>query len=260
MITDNTTAIIYTIRKGITQLGKVHYYRRISQKLAMESTKQKSFNGTGNIREFLTKVELQSSLKGYTGLKAAQHIASKLEGPAFNVYLRLPEDDKKDVAKIKEELLAEFEKGQLNWEEAVQELAKRSRAKGESAQTFAYKIVELVKLAYPKIEDDTRGTIAKDYFVRGLHADMQIALKSNEKFSSTDIKALATEVTRLEIAGIKSNGGACGFTSQVACVDDRSQVVDEIAEKVLEKLRAASLDSLMHHDDGGNAIINDVIY
>ena len=46
--------------------------------------------------------------------------------------------------------------------------------------------------------------------------------------------------------------------SQVACVDDRSQVVDEIAEKDLEKLRAASLDPLMHHDDGGNAIINDV--
>ena len=115
-----------------------------------------------------------------------------------------------------------------------------------------------MKLAYPSIEDDTRGTIAKDYFIRGLHADMQIALKSNEKFSSTDIRALATEVTRLEIAGIKSNGGACGFTSQVACVDDRSQVVDDITEKVLEKLRAASLDPLMHQDDGGNAIINDV--
>ena len=216
----------------------------------MESTKQKSFNGTGNVREFLTKVELQSSLKGYTGLKAAWHIASKLEGPAFDVYLRLPEDDKKDVAKIKKELLAEFEKGQLNREEAIQKLAKRSRAKGESAQTFAYKIVELVKWAYPSIENDTRGTIAKDYFVRGLHTDMQIALKSNEKFSSTDIKALATEVTRLEIARIKSSDGACGFTSKVACVDNRSQVVDEIAEKVLEKLHAASLDPLMHHDDG----------
>ena len=112
-------------------------------------------------------------------------------------------------------MLAEFEKGQLNREEAIQELPKRSRAKGESAQTFAYKIVELVKLAYLTIEDGTRGTIAKDCFVRGLHADMQIALKSNEKFASTDIKALATEVTRLEIAGIKSNGGACGSTSSL---------------------------------------------
>ena len=100
------------------------------------------------------------------------HIASiKLEGPAIDMYLRF---DKKDVAKVKKELLAEFEKGQLNREEAIQELANRSRAKGESAQTFAYKI-ELVKLAYPSIEDDTRGTIAKDHFVRSWvtreHAD-----------------------------------------------------------------------------------------
>ena len=87
---------------------------------------------------------------------------------------------------------------------------------------------------------------------------MQIALKSNEKFSSTDIKALATEVTRLEIAGIKPHGGTCSFTSQVACVDDCSLVVDEITEKVLEKLRGVSFDPLMHHGDGGNAIINDV--
>ena len=152
------------------------------------------------------------------------------------MYLQLPEDDKKDVAKVKKELLAEFEKGQLNRQEAIQEPAKRSRAKGESAQTFTYKIVEPVKLAYSSIEDDTRGTIANNYFVRGLHANIQIALKSYETFSSTDIKALATDVTRLEIARIKSNGGTCGFTSQVACVDDRSLVVDEIAEKVLKKL------------------------
>ena len=224
----------------------------------MESTKQKSFNGTGNVRQVLTGAELRSSLKSYTGLKAAQHIASKLEGSALYVYLRLPKDDKKDVAKVQKELLAEFEKGQLNREEAIQELAKRSRAKGESAQTFACKIFELVKFAYSSIEDHTRDTIAMDYFVRGLHAGTQIALKSNEKFSSTAIKALAMDITRLEIAGIKSSGGARGFISQVTCVDDRSLLVDEIAKKVPEKLRGASLDPFMHLGDGGNTIINDV--
>ena len=95
----------------------------------MESTKEASFDDTGNVQEFLTKVELQSSLEGYKGLKAAQLIASKLQGPAFDVYLRLPEEDKKNVDKVTKELLAEFEKGQLNREEAIQELAKRSRAR-----------------------------------------------------------------------------------------------------------------------------------
>ena len=174
--------------------------------------------------------------------------------------LRLPEDDKKDVAKVKKELLTEFEKGQLNREEAIQELAKRSRAKeNRPKHLHTYNIVELVKLACPSIKDNARGTIAKYYFVCVLHADMQIALKSNEKFLSTDIKALSTEVTRPEIAGVISYGDACGFTSkQVACVDDRSLVVNEITEKVLEKLRGASLDPLMYNCERGNAIINDV--
>ena len=77
--------------------------------------------------------------------------------------MRLPEDDKKDVEKIKKELVAEFEKGQLNREEEIQELAKRTRKSDESAQTIAYKVIELAKLAYPSIDDETRGTIAKDY-------------------------------------------------------------------------------------------------
>ena len=53
----------------------------------MESNKYKSFNGSGKVREFITEVELQSSLKGYTGLKAAQKITSRLDGPAFDVYM-----------------------------------------------------------------------------------------------------------------------------------------------------------------------------
>ena len=146
----------------------LHYYLRIQTIVKMESNKYKSFYGSGKVREFITKVELQSSLKGYTGLKAAQNIASRLEGPAFDVYMRLPEDDKKDAEKIKQELLAEFEKGQLNREEAIQELAKRTRQSDESAQNFAYKVIELVKSAYHSIDDETRGTIANDYFVRWL--------------------------------------------------------------------------------------------
>ena len=65
-------------------------------------------------------------------------------------------DDKKDITKIKEELLTEFEKGQFNREEAVQELGKRVRKNDESSKTYAYKITELVKLAYPSLERNNR--------------------------------------------------------------------------------------------------------
>ena len=117
----------------------------------MESNKHKTFNRTGNVKEFLTKVELQSQLKGYAGKKAAQHIVSRLEGPAFKVYLCLSDDHRKDTKQVRKELSKEFERGQLNRNEALQELTTRSRKKDESALTCAYKISELVKLAYPSI-------------------------------------------------------------------------------------------------------------
>ena len=186
----------------------------------MESNKHKTFNESENVKEFLAKVELQSQLKGYTGEKEAQHIASCLEGQAFDVYLRLSDDHRKDAKQVKKELLKAFEWGQRNRDEALQELTTRSRKKDESALMYAYKISELVKLAYRSIEEQAKGIIAKDYFVRGLHPEMQKALKSNEKFSSNDIKALASEVVCLEIASIKSNSATASQTaSHVDCVD-----------------------------------------
>ena len=106
--------------------------------------------------------------------------------------------------KIKEELLKEFERGQLNREEALVALSKRSRNPGENVHTYAYKLMELVKLAYPDFNDEIRATLAKDFFDRGLHPDMQIALKSLEKFGDSNINTLAVETTRLQLAGIKS--------------------------------------------------------
>ena len=137
----------------------------------MESAQGKSasFNGTGDVRSFITKVELYSALKGYTGEKCAQALASRLEGPAFDIYLQLSTEERKDVNKIAEELLKEFEPGKRNREEAISELSKRRRENGESVQHFSYKILELVKLAYPTFTLEAQETIAKDYFVNGLH-------------------------------------------------------------------------------------------
>ena len=87
---------------------------------------------------------------------------------------------------------------------AVHELSNRKRFCDESAQTFAFKIEELVKLAYPTFNDEVRQTIAKDYFVKGLHHEMQITLKPSPKFSTACLNELAKETTRLQIAGIQS--------------------------------------------------------
>ena len=73
---------------------------------------------------------------------------------------------------------------------------------------------------------------------------MQIALKSSEKFATNAIKTLAMEVTRLEIAEIKSNGAAS--TYKISSVDNpepkANTLADEIVDKVIEKLCGATLE------------------
>ena len=57
-----------------------------------------------------------------------------------------------------------------------EELTTCSRKKDKSALTYAYKISELVKLAYPSMEELAKGIIAKDYFVDGLHPEIHQSL------------------------------------------------------------------------------------
>ncbi len=91
--------------------------------------KVKCFNGTGDVKVFLTKISIHSSLKVYEGEKAAQNLASKLEGRAFDVYMRMSESDRKDVKKITDELLKEFERGKQdrNRNRRVEQKAKTTR-------------------------------------------------------------------------------------------------------------------------------------
>ena len=158
--------------------------------------------------------------------------------------MRLTDNDRKDPAKVKKELLKEFEHGKRNREEALNELSKRKRQQGESAQNYAYKLMKLVKLAYPTFENKTQETIAKVYFFSRLRVDMQIALKSIDKFEESDLNIIADETTGLELAGIKSVTAGNFFKVDPAINEET--MVDSIGAKVIEKLQAASIST-----DGG---------
>ena len=83
-------------------------------------SKDKYFDGSGDVKVFVEKVSLHSALKGYDGEKAAQNLASKLEGRAFDIYMRLSSEDRKNAEKLKSELFKEFETGNADREEAIQ--------------------------------------------------------------------------------------------------------------------------------------------
>ena len=224
----------------------------------MESTKKTkvTFDGKSDVNSFLTKVELESSLKDYADEKKANFLGSRLIGPAFDVYMRLSAEKKKDFDEIKEELKKEFERGQLNREEALSVLQSRTQGPKESPQTFEYKLVELVKLAYPDFSDGVRKTIAKDYFEKGVHPEMQIALKSRATFADDDISVLATETVRLALAGVKSYSSCTSTSETCNSIDDvipptpvqlpiaSPNTINAIADVVVAKLKEASIGGL----------------
>ena len=178
------------------------------------------YDGSTDVCNFLAKVELEASLKDYADEKKANFLASRLIGQAFEVYMRLSDDNKKSFDEIKKELKKEFERGQLNREEALHILSTRVHRTNESPDTYAHKLTELVKLAYPTFTDDVRGTIAKDYFMKGIHSDMQVALKSRASFSTDNISTLASETVRLALAGVKSNSNSTSISETCGNVNE----------------------------------------
>ena len=135
--------------------------------------------------------------------------------------------------------MKEFERGQLNRDEAIHLLSSRRRKPEESPQTFAYKLMELVKLSYPTFAVASQKTIAKDYFIRGVHPEMQTALKSSTTFTTSDTNAIADETVRLELAGIKSysnrNGPIREKSAEVMSIN--CNVISSVADDVIKRLQ-----------------------
>ena len=165
-------------------------------------SKLKSFDGHGDVKVFNEKVCIHSSLKGYEDEKAAQNLASCLDRRAFEIYMRLSDQETRDVSAIKAESVREFERGNQDREVAIIEVSNCTCKQDKSAQTFAFKIQELMKVVYPTFDENARNTISKDYFIKGLHPKMQTALKSWSDFTKANITQLTSETTRLQLAGI----------------------------------------------------------
>ena len=200
--------------------------------------KVRHFDGNGDVRVFLEKVSLLSALKGYDNEKIAQDLARKLEGRAFDEYMCLADTDKKDASKIKNDLLKEFQVGSQDREEAINKVTTHRRKAEESPQTFAFKIMELVRLAYPSFDKTNQDTIAKDYCMKGIHPKMQIALKSLPKVSELLINDVAKETVRLQVAGIESYSAPHVANSYMSMANGSSEVQKDLADSIVDKVVA----------------------
>ena len=211
-------------------------------------SKLRNFYGNGDLKVFIEKTALHSALKGYEDEKTAQNLASRLEGRAFDVYMRLSATDKKDVDKVQTEFMNEFELSNQDREMAMYEWTTRRRKQGESPQTFIYKIMELVKLAYPSFDHANQETIAKDYYMKGIHPKMQITLKAMPTFSESSFNDIATETIRLQLAGIESFSVSEPNQCNNVNNGNNDSLVDSIAEKVVSMMTELSLGAEASRD------------
>ena len=102
------------------------------------------------------------------------------------------------------ELRNQYEVGNRDREEALQLLAAAQRKEEETAKDFTFRINALVKLAYPTFDDASKAIHEKDAFIRGLHPDMQMKLKTLTYFATLTMPAILDHTVRLEVAGVKS--------------------------------------------------------
>ena len=107
-----------------------------------------AFDGSGKLVSFLDRVSVWKPLKGYERKKKALALASRLEGPAFENYRRLTDEERTKYARIEASLKREFMSGGADRMQAVRELRQRKWPEGEKPiEAFAHEIARLVDLA-----------------------------------------------------------------------------------------------------------------
>ena len=74
--------------------------------------------------------------------------------------------------------------------------------------------------------------------MKGLSNELQLALKSGANYSTMDVKAVTTEAVRLELAGVRVKKPCTE-----ASVEAGDDMVDKIAEKVIQKLGGVTVSS-----------------
>ncbi len=113
----------------------------------MSRDSPQAFDGLDKLLSFLDRVSVWTSLKGYEEKKKALVFTSRLEGPAFENYRRLTDEEKTNYSIIEASLEREFMSGGADRMQAVRQLRQRKWTKGEEPiEAFAHEIARLVDL------------------------------------------------------------------------------------------------------------------
>ena len=126
--------------------------------------------------------------------------------------------------------------GKVNREEAQSLLILRVRKDDKTIKDYAFDLKRLASLAYRSFTQPNTNIITKDYFVKGLHVEMQLKLKSLEKFSTAGIDDLIEEAVRLELTGVKPSSKGTYSHHCVNSVNVTGEANREMLEPIIARL------------------------
>lgn len=129
----------------------------------------KTFNGTGDIAAWLTRVELVSKMTKNADL--ASLIPLHLEGGALAVYMEMAEDVKSDGEKLKNKLLDVFGDGAFRSFGKLVTL----RYQGDSVEVYAHQLKTFARLV--GLTGDAQNIVVKYAFIRGFPESVGINLQ-----------------------------------------------------------------------------------
>ena len=137
----------------------------------------KSFDGQGNISQWLVKLKLVTKMQKLGELQNV--IPLFLEGSAFTVYNQMNEDGKRDAVAIENALIQAFA---MNAYDSYDQFRKRTWAEGEPVDVYLSELRSLARLA--DIEDDKLLQCA---FVVGLPPDVAAQVKAAAASKKLDL-------------------------------------------------------------------------
>ena len=146
----------------------------------------RSFDGSGNVENWIKKIRLVAKLKEVKKLES--FLPLFLEGDAFAVYDELSEESKGSIQKIEQALLSAFAQNRYS---AYDTFRQRNWCPGEAVDVYMSDVRRLARLA--KIENDD---VIRCAFIRGLPSDISAQLRISTTINTMDM-AVVVEQARV---------------------------------------------------------------
>lgn len=174
------------------------------------------FDGLSDFERWLDHFNVVARANAWTPEQQALQLPTALTGAAFDLYRRLPNEERDSVNQLKLALTKEFAGGALACDYAVL-FATRRRQVGEPLADFGEALKSLAKKAYSSFTQAQIDEMSKAHFINGLEDALrvQLLIASPEKGTFMDLVSQAQRlekvlqpslVRRLPEAGMSSSG------------------------------------------------------